>query len=76
MTSNLKNKFEQLAEPKPPPELYRPGKKPKPVGQREWTPTSQTDTIGAHSTGGYRQNVGGKASSGVPPPKKSLADLP
>lgn len=37
-------------------------KDPKPVGQREWTPTN--DGRGAHTSSGYKSNVGGGGRAG------------
>ena len=66
----------------------KPGKPPKPVGQREWTPTagnrgtvnhsrhcaSDVISVGGHTKQGYVSQVGGEGEG--PPPPKRLEDLP
>ena len=54
------------------PGYKKPGKPPKPVGQREWTPTA--GNRGGHTKQGYVSQVGGEGEG--PPPPKRLEDLP
>jgi len=72
MTSSKKVLFEQKIR-EASPDYKKPGKPPKVVGQREWTPTENLG-VGAHSKDGYLNNVGGEGTG--PPPPKKLSDLP